>query len=300
MIEKGVEFLVSTQNPDGGWGAEKGKRSNTEATSFSVLGLSALRDKSLTDSIKQGLTWLINRQNPDGSWPLTAPLNDGSWTTALAVLSLAPFEAHRLRALRGARWLLRREGEDIGWLVSLLYRVAPERLPFQLNPDLKGWPWTSGTFSWVEPTAYALIALKNLRPYLQETRAEERIREGELMVYDRMCEGGGWNYGNSKVLGVDLWPYPDITALVLIALQDHQEAEANQLSLQALRKMLTQVESGFAFSWSIICFSLYGHDISRWRKRLARIYEERGFLGQTKTFALALLASGNGADLLRV
>lgn len=300
MIERAVEFLLSTQNPDGGWGAEDGKRSNTEATSFCLLALSVLRDKALAGSVKQGLNWLINQQNADGSWPLTANVKDGSWTTALAVLSLAPFEAFRPRALRGARWLLRREGEDLGWVASVLYRLAPQMLAVQLNPDLKGWPWTSGTFSWVEPTSYALIALKKLRPDLRATQVEERIHEGELVLYDRVCKRGGWNYGNTKTLGMDLSPYPDLTALALIALQDHQAAGANQSGLSALRKMLTHVESGLAVSWSILCFSLYGHDVSRWRARLARVYEKRRFLGQTKTFALALLALGDGLNVLRV
>ena len=87
----------------------------------------------------------------------------------------------------------------------------------------------------MEPTAYALIALKKLKPFLKQTQAEERIHQGELLIYDRMCNGGGWNYGNVRVLGEELRAYPDITAVTLIALQDHQAKEANQLSLQALR-----------------------------------------------------------------
>jgi hypothetical protein len=211
------------------------------------------------------MDWLIKRQNGNGSWPLTSQLQEGSWTSALVI-----------------------------------YRLAPEKLSVQLNPDLKGWSWTSGTFSWVEPTSYALIAIKKLKPHLQGTDAEERIHQGELMIYDRICEGGGWNHGNAKVLGVNLWPYPDMTALALIALQDHQAASANQLSLQALQKMLTQVQSGLSLSWSIICFSLYGYDVSEWRKLLARNYEKTRFLGETKTVALALLASGDGPQVFRV
>ncbi|MFQ5851583.1 MAG: prenyltransferase/squalene oxidase repeat-containing protein [Candidatus Binatia bacterium] len=300
MIETAVQFLLQAQNPDGGWGVEKGRRSNTEATSLSVLGLSAVGDQSLVERINPGLHWLTNRQNANGSWPLTGQLQEGSWASALAILPLAASERHRQGAVRGAKWLLRQEGRDLGWAASLIYRLAPEKLAVQLNPDLKGWSWTSGTFSWVEPTAYALIAIKKLRPYLQGTYAEERIRQGELMIYDRICEGGGWNHGNAKVLGENMWPYPDMTALALIALQDHRAADANQLSLHALRKMLTHVQSGLSVSWSIICFSLYGYDVSRWRELLARNYEKTGFLGETKTVALALLASGDGPKAFRV
>ena len=115
-----------------------------------------------------------------------------------------------------------------------------------------------------------------------------------------MCKGGGWNYGNSTVLGEDLWPYSDTTAIVLIALQDRQTAEANQLSLQALQHMLTDVESGLTLGWAILCFTLYGQDVATWQQRLARTYDKTGFLGDTKTMALALLASGDGAKIFQV
>ena len=299
MIETAIQFLLKTQNSDGGWGAGKGKRSNTEATAFALMGLSTVGDQSLGKSIDQGLKWLTDRQHSDGSWPLTAQLKEGSWTTAIAILSLPLVETHRQRALRGADWLLRQEGR-VRWLTSILYRWVPQKMAAQLNPDLIAWPWTTGTSSWVEPTAYALIALKKLRPNLQEKNAEERIYQGELMMYDRMCEGGGWNSGPCKILGENMWPYPDITALALIALQDRQTTEANQRSFQALRKMLAEVESGFTLSWSILCLSLYGEDVAEWRKLLARNYARMEFLGETKTIALALLASGDGARFFRV
>jgi len=299
MIETAIQFLLKTQNSDGGWGAGKERRSNTEATAFAVTALHSLSDRSLAKSIDQGLDWLTHQQRMDGSWPLTAQFKEGSWMTTFAVFSLALFESHRQRALQGVDWLLGQKGKT-RWLNSLLYRWAPHKMNATLNPDLTGWAWTAETFSWVEPTAYALIALKKLKPYLQGTRAEERIHQGELMIYDRMCKEGGWNYGNSKVFGENLWPYPDVTAVALIALQDHQAAEANQRSFQALLKMLPQVESGLTLGWSILCLSLYGEDGAVWKKVLARNYEKMGFLGETKTMALALLASGNGAKVLRI
>ena len=177
MIEKPIDFLLKAQNPDGGWGAEKGNRSNTEATSFAILALNALRDKSLAKNIDQGLSWLIDQQNSDGSFPLNVQLNEGSWTTAPAILSLTPFEAHRQRALRAADWLLLQRGRGLGWLLSLIHLLAPQKQAVRLNPDLKGWGWMPGTFSWVEPTAYALIALKKL-----DTASFKREASGTLRV----------------------------------------------------------------------------------------------------------------------
>jgi Prenyltransferase and squalene oxidase repeat len=299
MTDAAIQFLMEVQNPDGGWGAGKGKRSNTEATSIATLALSTVGDASLEEKISRGVNWLTARQNSNGSWPLTESSKEPSWTTALAILALTHFASHRQKALTGAAWLIRQEGK-FNFLASLLYRFAPQTMQVKLNPLLKGWPWTTGTFSWVEPTAYALIALKKISPYLKDKQTHERIRQGELMIYDRMCAEGGWNYGNSEVLEANLWPYPDITALALIALQDHRETQTNQLSLKSLKKMLAENHSGLTLSWSVICLSLYGDDPAPWRKTLANNYKKAAFLGETKTIALALLAAGDGIEVFRV
>lgn len=300
MIETVINTLVEAQNPDGGWGATPGKRSNTEATSLALLGLSLWREAVPAARLHHGLTWLATRQHANGSWPFTDQLHDGSWATALAILAVDFVEPHQQSARRGAEWLLGQKGSRLGWMASVLYRFAPHTLPVYINPDLQGWSWAANTFSWVEPTAYALIALQKLRSALQGTAAAERIREGELVLYDRMCAGGGWNYGNTRVLGEHLPPYPETTALALIALQNHQTAEPNQLSVQALRTMLEHVESGLGLSWAILCLTLYGHDVAAWRTRLTRAYEQTGFLGETKSLALALLALGDGSRVLRI
>jgi hypothetical protein len=124
------------------------------------------------------------------------------------------------------------------------------------------------------------------------------MHQGERLLYDRMCLGGGWNYGNVQVLGADLPPYPEVTALALIALQNHPEHESNQMSLTVLRQMLSHVDSGWTLSWAILCFALYGHEVLPWQTRLVHSYETTGFLGDIRTLALALLALGQGASVL--
>jgi hypothetical protein len=162
-------------------------------------------------------------------------------------------------------------------------------LSVRLNPDLKGWPWRAHATGFVEPTAYALLALKKLRPHA-DTRAEARIQEAEAMLYDRMCPDGGWNYGNSVVLGADLPPYADVTALTLIALQDYRGSEPNVVALAALRRMLAEVDSSLALAWAILCLTLYGEDSESLRWRLERRYRDRPFLVDARALALTLLA----------
>ena len=169
-----------------------------------------------------------------------------------------------------------------------------------MNDDLIGWSWTAGSFSWVEPTSYCLLALKKMKARLSAEAVKERVDQAELMIYDRMCEGGGWNYGNAAVYGDPLWPYPDITALALIALQDHRERNENQVSLKVLAKTVETTDSGLALGWSSICLSLYGHDNSELRERLEQKFVKTKFLGETKPIALSILAAGDGPSLFRV
>ena len=290
MVEKLIDFLLKSQNTDGGWGAVPGKQSQTEATALAILGLNSVNDKVLAQPIEKGLHWLIEQQREDGSWPVTTQITESSWSSAFAIVALTVLGGQMPQLQRGAGWLLEQKGRTPGWRESVRYRWAPQTMVNFLNPDLQGWPWVPSSFSWVEPTAHALIALKKLRPFLDDSRARGRIRQGELLLYDRMCDNGGWNYGNKRVLGEVLPPYPDTTAVTLIALQDRQTEPANQRSLQALVRMLEQTHSGLTLSWAIICSSLYGQESTVWRALLTESYGRTGFLDETKSISLALLA----------
>ena len=297
MIPALIDHLRATQNSDGGWGSIRGRQSNTEATSFATLALNRVGPSAHVPA-ERGITWLRQRQQPDGSWPLTASVNAGSWTTALAVTCLANHANTLSDVQRGAEWLLGHRGHGLGLLASLLYRVVPDLMPTRLNPDLKGWAWTADEFSWVEPTAYALIALKKLRRG-ESSAARPTILEAEAMLYDRACPGGGWNYGNSTVYGEALAPYLETTAIALVALQDRRDDERNRAGLEALKRMLGDAASGLGLSWCILCLRIHGDDVSTWLRRLADIHAKTAFLGETKPVALALLAATDGAVAFR-
>ncbi len=300
MIEPAIDLLLDAQNPDGGWGSVKGKRSNTESTSFALMALKCLDRDVFLRPMTAGLSWLLQHQKDDGSWSLSDASKQSSWTTSIAVLALLSFQDQREHALRAAKWILTQEGRKPGWIASLLVWLSLVKKMTELDPYLSGWPWTAGAFSWVEPTSYSLMALKKLEPMLVGTNVEARIQQGEMLIYDRMCKGGGWNYGNSKVMGEALWPYPDVTAVALIALQDRRASEANQTSLHILDKMAREADSGMALGWGILCLTLYNEDVRELKKVLAKNFEKTSFLGQIKTVALAVLALGDGARFFRV
>jgi squalene cyclase len=287
--------LLAGQNRDGGWPTYGGRGSNTEATALATLALARLEGASEHAAAARGVHWLLACQNADGSWPLNRRMATGSWTTALATLTLASLERERASALRGARWLLRQQPRTPGIVVSLAHRLAPGALAVTLDPHLKGWAWTAAASGFVEPTAYAVLALKKLREHLPGTHVAERIEEAERMVDDRACREGGWNYGNSTVLGADLWPYADVTALTLLALADRRGRPENRRGLAALRRMLEHVDSGLTLAWAALCLSAHDEDAAPLLKRLRRAWERTAFLGDTRSIALALLAMSDGA-----
>ena len=204
MLDRIITELLQNQNADGGWGALRGKGSNTEATSLAVMALQALVSEATADNRNRGIEWLVRQQNPNHSWPLNQTVKAGSWTTALAITALGEIAAHRERVLAAARWLLEQEGSKPGILAEVILWATGRSGINKVNKDLIGWSWVPRSFSWVEPTSYALIALKKQRGRLAGTNVDERIGQADAMIYDRMCTGGGWNYGNSKVLDLSL------------------------------------------------------------------------------------------------
>jgi len=300
MLDQAAKLLRQTQNPDGGWGAIAEKQSNTESTALGLLALRSLDDSRENSVLEKAEQWLANTQNPDGSWSYGAGSKAPSWSTALGVMALSDSSVEAEPLVRAGNWILAQEGSKPGILAKLILALSFQKKAVRLNDDLVGWSWTPGSFSWVEPTSYCLIGLKKIKSKLSAKVVEERVDQAELMIYDRMCEGGGWNYGNAAVYGDPLWPYPDITALALIALQDHKERNDNRVSLRALSKMAETTDSGLALGWATICLSVYGEDISELRKRLDQKFAKTKFLGETKPVALAILASEDGARLLRV
>jgi hypothetical protein len=296
-----LERLLGAQNPDGGWGATPGRTSNTEATALAVLALRERESPGTHRAVERGGSWLTMNQRRDGGWPISAAVPQSSWMTPLALLAMLALGRTEEDVTRAANWLGALEGRTLGWFRALLLQLVPEERRARLDPNLRGWPWRAGSVAWVEPTSLAVLSLKKLRACRAGAGPfEERIQQGELLIYDRVCRGGGWNYGNSTVLGEDLPPYPHVTAVALIALQDRASEPASRRSLAALEAMLDESASGFALGWSILSLLLHGREVDSQRELLARRYSVSGFLDEIRTVALALLALGGRVEAFRV
>jgi uncharacterized protein (DUF362 family) len=102
----------------------------------------------------------------------------------------------------------------------------PETSDMENDIDLTlvGWPWAATNFGWVEPTAWACLAL---RAAGQENHP--RVQQGLKLLLDRAFDSGGANYGNRVVLGTATEPIPGPSAMMLLAVQgavDHPRVDA--------------------------------------------------------------------------
>src|SRR5580704_11177766 len=145
-----LDKLATQAHPDGGWGYTPDQAAHVEPTCLALLALSLERER-FQPLVEKGLRALDQSRTADGTYRLGRGREEAVWPTALVlftqtVLGHAPTEAQktaaRLLSLRG-----RAPGDE------------PETAK-TLDIDCKiiGWPWAEGNFSWVEPTAWAILA----------------------------------------------------------------------------------------------------------------------------------------------
>ena len=237
--------------PQGGWSNGTSRRANVEAT---CLALMALRYG--VGILEPARSVLRQLQNADGSWPAFAGDDfEGCWTTSLAVIALVKSEpAEPIQ--RAVQWVLANKGRESDWFWNLKFRFADKTVQF--DPNKYGWPWIPGTVSWVIPTAYALIALKQVSTCC-EARVTERVRLGTEMLLDRRCPYGGWNAGNGIVLGSPLKPHLDPTAIALVALADNTSNSSAQ-ALSWLRLNWRLCGSPYGLAWAAVALNAQRDD----------------------------------------
>lgn len=248
-----LEFLRASQNSDGGWGYLRGRQSWLEPTVFAML---ALRDDP--EARRQlDLGWRLIRawQLPDGAWRPCAEIRRPHWTTALCVSLHCEAGIVDAGFRRGVDWLIETRGAEQGVIMRLANFLNPKIVEF--NPGLSGWPWLPGTASWIEPTAHTLIALQSASAHLKSDRLRERVDMGRRMLLERRCRDGGWNYGNRRVLGADLYAFAEDTALALLALRGYRWPDAER-SLELARKFRSESRSRLAQAWLGICLNAWG------------------------------------------
>lgn len=238
------ESLAARVSPGGGWGYVEGQLAHPEPT---CLGLLALVGEAaqFAAAIESGERALRDHLAADGSYRLARGRSEATWPTALALLARVILgrndwqpTAQRLRQLRGQ-----------------VLRADPEVADMMdIDVQLVGWPWAEGNFSWVEPTAWAVLALRRCG---QGDCPE--VAEGLRLLVDRAFDEGGVNYGNRRVLGRLTEPIPTPTALMLLALQGLDQEPRIASALRYLRQQATTTDDLEHLCWARLAFSVWEH-----------------------------------------
>jgi hypothetical protein len=303
LTEAIAASLRARQRPDGGWPARTDGPSDTESTAWAVLALGREAYPSAPDgrsalagerAASGGLRWLLESQESDGGWAWSPAAPGAGWATAPAMLALVAGRGADDAVARGGRWLLRTRGRGYSLRTRFLLWLLNRKPAVALDASLRGWPWVPDTFGWVEPTAWSLLALRACAELLPPARVRDRTDDGEAMLLDRACVGGGWNYGNRTVLGVDLWPYPDTTAIALLALERRADAPPVREGLEALTRLLSPPASRLSLALSALAFAVHGRDATGVLDRLRIRWTDATDETTTRATAISLLALRGG------
>jgi hypothetical protein len=267
-----VARLRATQRPDGGFPTRPGQRSEPDATALAAI---ALDDEPAR-------RWVLDHQTGDGLLARRAgPVLNPS-PTALAVLALPDSNARS----RAADALVAARGKAI----------KPTRdVPH--DPNTRGWGWTVGTFGWVQPTAEAVIALKQAAPGRRAV-----IADGERLLADRECVGGGWNYGNRVVLGEELPAFVQTTAIALIGLQGTKHTEVAARGRAWLLSNWHRERGGLSLAAASAALRLTGPgaDADPVDQALSEQLKRTNLLDDVIAWAWGAIATGPGIETLRV
>ena len=208
-----LDILAQHAHPEGGWGYHPGQSAQLEPTCLALLALSLDRDK-YQQQLEQGRQVLERCMTGDGTYRLASGRKEAIWPTSLVLF---------VQTVLGGSLDLERTVERLLTLRGRLPETADAAELHDIDLELVGWPWAEGNFSWVEPTAWACLALRRAGH-----GEHPRVQEGLQLLLDRSRDEGGINYGNRRILGRMTEPIPGPTALMLLALQgrDHPRITA--------------------------------------------------------------------------
>jgi hypothetical protein len=238
---------------------------STEPTCYSALALSS----TPVGDIARAQDFLLHSQNPNGSWPVF-PGDDqgGGWITSVAVMALRDVVSAIPARMGGFHWLVNCAGKESNWFWKWKFRTADRHVRF--DPDKYGWPWLPDTVSWVVPTAFSILALRQLSCACGGLeQATARIDCGIQMLFDRACPGGGWNAGNGVVYGTALAPHADDTAIALLALNDRVQHPVVQSGVQCLERVAPTLSAPWSLAWAILALAAHGRPIASLSTSLA-------------------------------
>ncbi len=195
---------------------------------------------------------LVAMQQANGEVGIRPGEESPGWPTSLAIVAWAAVLRQQARSLQGnidraVAWLLANRGEGF------------ERTDtFGHNTELIGWSYAKKTHSWVEPTAFGVLALK-----AAGREREAATREGVSVLIDRQLPGGGLNYGNTYVLGQLIRSHVQPTGIALLALAGETDPSGRlDKSTAWLRRNIGPETTPLSLAWAVLGLSAHKSNLT--------------------------------------
>jgi uncharacterized protein (DUF362 family) len=238
-----LDLLAASASAGGGWGYRTDQPAHLEPTCLALLALAAEPEKFAAVSAA-GAQAIQKHAHADGSFRLTRGRPQAVWPTALVLFTKTILNAPGTlptidKLLKIESKVVRLDTSDTG----------------DIDTGLLGWPWAEDTFSWVDPTAWACIALR-----VAGKGSEPRVQEGLRLLLDRAHNTGGANYGSKVILGTQTDPQPGPTAILLLAVQgvkEHPKIDAAKGYLRTVAEKHSDLEM---LSWVKLALSVHADD----------------------------------------
>jgi hypothetical protein len=256
------------------------------------------------DVAGQTVDYFISTQNADGGWS-DDPGNTSDWATGPALLALSILSRQHQptwdepRKTNIAAAMQKGFQRLVGLRTDLMGDLARVWLTVVQGPDFdypRGWPWAPQTYNWVEPTAYALMAIKSA-DLLGKKRYKDVVDQAHAYLLQKSCKPAGWNFGAPEALGTYAPAMPLPTALAVMALQDDNDSKVDAATayLKALNGPVADTTIADAFC--LLARDARGEDMSSSVAQFPSRYRKRNHDGENLiAIAAAVIALGIGKD----
>ena len=234
---------VLSKQPAIGYGA--GAAPAAEPTAIATLAFVAQGHHDFGEKMAQ---WLAKEQQASGAVGVRSGEPAPGWPTSLAVVAWAAAGKQRFGS---------QINNAVAWLLSHRGKAVDRSRDFGHNTELVGWAYAEQTHSWVEPTAFGVLALR------AAGKSDDPVaREGVAVLIDRQLPGGGLNYGNTYVLGQALRSHVQPTGIALVALAGHHDGSGRlEKSIAWLKRSIGPETTPQSLGWALLGLQAQGVEL---------------------------------------
>ncbi|MEN6425098.1 MAG: prenyltransferase/squalene oxidase repeat-containing protein [Phycisphaerales bacterium] len=250
-----------------------GGNSRPDAACWAVLALQVSGGDGRV--IEKARRWLADTQGQDGRVPVSPHNPDAYWPTALAILAWHGTPEYREPQAKALRFLL--EFDEIN-------TMAPSEAPQGHDVTIRGWPWIARTHPWVEPTAYAILALRACGQ-----TDHIRMQDGVRLLLDRQLPSGGWNCGNTVTFGLEAKPTAETTGVGLQALAGLASQTSVEKSIAYMQSEMAFLHAPMSLAWAILGLHAWHETVDRPQERILQALARQEKFGPHDTVPLSLL-----------